>query len=149
MQVSINGKTLAIVGGVIVAVGGIAGGVAGYNHHKAEKEKAEAAAAYANRPIIENDCVMNGLGAGSCSFTNVGKTEGALCGRIVVQGPGTHTGSKFCSGIVPPMSTVKVEFVEPAVDDLCEPKSFGQSWTDICGFNFVKDGLGGGDTQGA
>ena len=149
MQININSKVATVVG-CLVGISAIGtGAVAMFNNNEAEKAKEAAALAYANRPIVENDCVMNGRGAGSCSFTNVGKTEGAVCGRISVYGPGTHVGSKFCSGIVPPMSTVKVEFVEPIVSDMCEPKRYDQSWTDVCNFQFVKDGLGGGDTEAA
>jgi hypothetical protein len=123
--------------------------VAAFNHNQAEKAKADAALAYAHRPIVETACTMNGLGQGKCDFTNTGKTAGAVCGKIVVQGPGKYEGSKFCSGMVAPMSTTKVEFTEPAVKDLCEPKRYDQSWTDVCNFSFVKDGLGGADTQAA
>ena len=149
MQLTINGKVLGIAAAVIAVGGGIVGGVAIHKNHKAEMVRKEAALAYANRPILEQDCVMSGLGEGSCSFTNTGKTEGALCGRIEVYGPGTHTGSKFCSGMVAPMSTTKVDFNEPAVRKLCAPQNYGQSWTDVCNFSFVKDGLGGGDTAAA
>ena len=155
MQITVNRKVATLIGATVVAFGGIYGAASIYNYNEAQKAKAEAEAqqaaaalAYANRPILDKDCTMNGYGAGSCSFTNTGKTAGAMCGRIVVNGPGTHTGSKFCSGMVEPMSTTKVEFSEPAVDKLCDP-DYGQSWTDVCSFSFVKDGLGGGDTEAA
>ena len=44
---------------------------------------------------------------------------------------------KFCSGQVQPMSTEKVEFTIPAVDDLCD-NGFNP-WSDKCTFDFVAD----------
>ena len=93
--------------------------------------------AYENRPIITEDCVMNGLGQGNCTFTNTGKTAGAVCGIIKVAGPGTAESSKFCSGQVQPQSTEKVEFHIPEVDQLCD-NGF-ESWTEKCDFTFVRD----------
>ena len=155
MQININSKVATVVG-CLVGISAIGtGAVAIFNHNEAAKAKAEAEAqqaaaalAYANRPILDKDCTMNGYGAGSCSFTNTGKTAGAMCGRIVVYGPGIHAGGKFCSGMVQPMSTVKVDFSEPAVDKLCDP-DYGQKWTDVCSFSFEKEGLEGGETSDA
>lgn len=94
--------------------------------------------AYENRPIITEECVMNGFGQGNCAFTNTGKTAGAVCGVIKVIGPGTAESSKFCSGQVQPMSTEKVDFTIPEVDELCD-NGF-ESWTEKCDFTFVRDG---------
>jgi len=150
MQITINKKVLIITSTVIAISGGVISGVILHNKHKEEVAKKEAELAFANRPIIEHDnCVMNGLGEGSCSFTNTGKTEGAVCGKIIVHGPGKFEGSKFCSGMVKPLTTNKVDFNEPNVRDLCEPKNYLQSWTDVCEFEFVEDGLGGQQTQDA
>ena len=96
--------------------------------------------AYENRPIITEECVMNGYGTGSCTFTNTGKTAGAVCGIIQVMGPGTVESGKFCSGQVEPQSTEKVEFHIPQVDKFCD-NGF-ESWTEKCDFTFVRD-----DTQ--
>ena len=103
-----------------------------------DKEQAKKAAelAYANRPIIEQSCILNGLGNGECSFTNTGKTAGAKCGTINVQGPGVVQSDKFCSGMVQPMSTEKVEFKIPAVDELCD-NGF-EDWRDKCDFDFFE-----------
>ena len=81
---------------------------------------------------------MNGLGQGNCTFTNTGKTPGAVCGIIKVAGPGTAESSKFCSGQVQPQSTEKVEFHIPEVDQLCD-NGF-ESWTEKCDFEFIQDG---------
>lgn len=87
---------------------------------------------------------MNGFGAGSCDFTNSGKTAGAVCGIIQVDGPGIANSSKFCSGMVQPMTTEKVEFSIPSVDKLCEDGF--KDWREVCSFTFIRDGLNGGDT---
>ena len=94
-------KTQKIIGGVaagvVVLVGGVAGFFAKVQHDENVKKEA-ARLAYENRAIVEEDCIMNGYGQGNCSFTNIGRTTGALCGVIRVDGPGTVTSSKFCSG---------------------------------------------------
>ena len=143
MKLEITTKTLAIAGGIVVTLGGAIGGFHAYNAHKAAEEKKAAELAYANRPIVEEDCRMNGYGVGSCDFTNTGKTEGAICGVIQVSGPGIVNSSKFCSGMVQPMSTNKVDFNIPPVDKLCEDGF--KDWRDVCDFTFIRDGLNGGD----
>lgn len=105
-----------------------------YNE-KIAKEKAKIA--YENRAIVEQSCVMNGLGQGHCDFTNTGKSTGSMCGMIQVEGPGVVTSNKFCSGQVQPQSTTKVEFVIPPVDELCD-NGF-ESWMEKCSFSFVED----------
>lgn len=147
MNITLNTKVAAIVGGTIAVAVAIGGGIITYNNHKAAEEKKAAELAYANRPIVEEACTMNGYGQGSCDFTNVGKTQGALCGVIVVHGPGTAQSSKFCSGQVEPMSTRNVEFKIPAVDKLCEDGY--KDWRDVCSFEFVRDGFNEENTVGA
>jgi hypothetical protein len=143
MNITLNTKLVAIVGGIVAAGVVIGGGTVAYNNHKAAEAKKAAeiaaAAAYANRPIIATPaCVMNGYGKGDCSFTNTGKTAGAQCGYISVQGPGVVTSEQFCSGSVQPYSTTKVEFDIPAVNDLCDNGM--ESWTEKCNFDFVPSG---------
>lgn len=147
MKLEITTKVLAIAGGTVVILGGVIGGHHAYNTHKAAEEKKAAELAYANRPIVEEACVMNGLGEVKCDFTNSGKTAGAICGVIQVNGPGIANSSKFCSGMVQPMSTEKVELTIPEVDELCD-NGF-ESWTEKCDFTFVKDGMDGKPTVGA
>ena len=147
MQITLNTKVAAIIGGTIALAAAIAGGTVAYNNHKAAEAKKAAELAYANRPIVEESCVMNGYGEVKCDFTNSGKTAGAICGVIQVNGPGTATSSKFCSGMVQPMSTTKVELTIPEVDELCD-NGF-ESWTEKCGFTFVKDGMNGEATKEA
>jgi hypothetical protein len=140
-------KTQQIIAGVIGTVLVISGSVVIKKQHDEAQAKKAAEIAYANRPIIEASCVMNGFGVGECSFTNSGKSTGAKCGVINVQGPGVVQSDKFCSGQVQPMSTEKVEFKIPAVDQLCD-NGF-EDWGDKCDFSFVEDGFGGGKTQDA
>jgi len=141
MKITLNTKLVAIVGGIVAAGVVIGGSTIAYNNHKAAEAKKAAAEAYANRPIIDYPaCVMNGYGKGDCSFTNTGKTAGAQCGYISVQGPGVVTSDQFCSGSVQPYSTTKVEFDIPAVNDLCDNGM--ESWTDKCKFDFVPSGGG-------
>jgi hypothetical protein len=147
MQITLNQKVAAIVGGTIAVAVAVGGGTIAYNNHKAEQAKKAAELAYANRPIIEASCTMNGYGQGECSFTNSGKTAGAKCGTINVQGPGVVQSDKFCSGMVGPMSTEKVEFKIPQVDELCD-NGF-EDWRDKCSFDFYESGLQGGETAGA
>ncbi len=116
-----------IVGGTALAAAGV---VATYSNHIKR-------VAYENRPIIEEECVMNGLGQGNCSFTNTGKTAGAVCGVIQVMGPGMVESNKFCSGLVDPQTTEKVEFHVPEVDQLCD-NGF-ESWMERCDFTFLRD----------
>jgi hypothetical protein len=144
MQITLNQKVAAIVGGTIAVAVAVGGGTIAYNNHKAAQEKKAAELAYANRPIIEVSCTMNGYGQGECNFTNSGKSTGAKCGTINVQGPGVVQSDKFCSGMVQPMSTEKVEFKIPAVDELCD-NGF-EDWRDKCSFDFYEAAPNGAAT---
>lgn len=143
-------NTIKIVSGLVLVTVAIASGVAyknaaDYNTKKAaEAAKIEAQrVAYENRPIIAfPDCIMNGHGEGNCKFTNTGKTAGAQCGHIEVQGPGVAKSEQFCSGSVQPYSTTKVEFEIPAVRELCD-NGF-EDWSEKCSFTFISDGQGQG-----
>jgi len=138
-------KTLKIASACVLTVVAIASGVA-YKNGEDYKAKAKAEAAkieaqriaYANRPIVKDYCLMNGFGNGSCKFTNTGKTAGAQCGHIEVKGPGVAKSDLFCSGLVQPYSTTKVEFEIPDVNELCESSS-GKVWHEVCSHDFVKD----------
>jgi hypothetical protein len=147
MNISINNKIATIVGGSVAAVAIIVGGTVAYNNHKAAEAKKAAELAYANRPIVEDACVMNGYGKGSCDFTNVGKTAGAVCGVIQVDGPGTTYSNKFCSGMVQPQTTTKVEFHAPTVEKLCSDGF--KDWREVCEFTFMSEGESAGSTVGA
>jgi hypothetical protein len=135
MNITLNAKVAAIVGSTIAVAAVITGGTIAYNNQKAAEAKKAAELAYANRPIVDEECTMNGYGKGSCNFTNIGKTAGAKCGHIQVNGPGIATSAVFCSGQVAPMSTTKVDFNIPQVDELCD-NGF-ESWTKKCSFAFL------------
>ena len=132
-------KNLKIASACVLTVVAIASGVAYKNaeDYKVKTAKIEAERiAYANRPIVEETCMMNGYGDGDCKFTNTGKTAGPLCGHIEVDGPGVAKSELFCSGSVQPYTTNKVEFSIPSVGELCA-NGF-ESWQDKCSFDFVK-----------
>ena len=142
-------KIAAIAIGTVVVIVGVATGLHFKQKHDAEVAEAArqkaAAEAYANRPIISEECILNGYGKGHCSFTNTGKTTGAKCGSIVVNGPGVVTSDLFCSGQVPSMTTNKVEFSIPAVNDLCD--SSYKPWYEVCEFGFVEQDTKEGTTK--
>lgn len=94
------------------------------------------------KPIIEQECIMNGYGQGHCSFTNIGKSSGSVCGKIVVNHDDgrfkfSMNSSQFCSGPVENNSTNKIDFNIPSVSDSCKATEYS-SWNDICSFQFVK-----------
>ena len=132
-------KTAFIAGAVVLGLIASAGGVNLKLKHDAEvaaaAKKEAARIAYENRPQISHECVMNGYGKGECSFTNIGKSAGAECGHIQVEGPGVEESGQFCSGQVAPQTTTKVEFDIPSVDELCDNGM--ESWTKKCNFGFV------------
>ncbi len=141
MNITLNTKIAAIVGGVIAAGVIIGGGYVAHNNHKVAEAKKAAELAHANRPIIAfPDCIMNGHGKGDCKFTNTGKTAGAQCGYIEVEGPGVVKSEQFCSGMVQSFTTNKVEFDIPPVNELCD-NGF-ESWTEKCEFTFIPSGGG-------
>ena len=130
-------KTQKIIGGVVTGLVVLGGGIyAKVQYDIAAKKEAERIA-YENRPIVDQECVMNGYGQGSCNFTNTGKSSGAVCGNIVVNGPGTVSSGKLCSGQVEPSTTLTVEFTVPEVNELCD-NGFNH-WTEKCDFGFVED----------
>ena len=96
-------------------------------------------AAGCGKADIDVQCTMNGLGQGSCSFTNTGSGGGALCGQIKVYrtlGDDHITSNKFCSGEVGKSSTANIDFSIPDVRTFCDGEA-GQSWSDLCAFEFV------------
>lgn len=88
---------------------------------------------------IETSCSMNGLGRGSCQFTNTGTGSGSVCGKIVAQknfgDRNTSETWEFCSGKVNPSSTSEVKFVMPNMDDVC-PHISSYKWSENCDFHW-------------
>lgn len=89
-------------------------------------------------PKIEQRCTMNGFGAGTCTFTNVGDGSGTVCGHIVVSrtGGGSDQSGPLCSGNIEPSSTKNIEFNVPSTNELC---SGNGKWSDVCSFTFQVD----------
>jgi hypothetical protein len=104
--------------------------------------------------VIEQSSIMNGRGEGTSTFTNVDTKEGNLCGYIIVaqknpsypeNSPEEYIGSRemsgtFCSGLIQPKSTVKIEFTIPKVKDICLERRFAKygwsEWMDACDLYF-------------
>lgn len=93
-------------------------------------------------PNLSQECTMNGMGSGACSFTNLGDGTGATCGHIAVVGKADFSEmaktSVFCSGQLPPKTTSRVEFSVPDVQSACEAE--GKAWSEVCSFTFVGEG---------
>lgn len=95
-------------------------------------------------PKIETHCLMNGLGVGSCTFTNTGSAPGAVCGAIHLYqkgGGGKATDSSpFCSGEVAKSSTVTSPFQVLELNTICALRAGtdDKAWTDACDFVFVE-----------
>lgn len=88
---------------------------------------------------LNPECVMNGLGSGYCSFTNVGSSAGSVCGIVTVNSTmskeyktegESESSTVICSGEIEPSSTNKVEFFVPNLETLCK---YGK-WSDYCNF---------------
>lgn len=82
---------------------------------------------------------MNGLGQGECRFTNAGGTTAASCGRVEVRSRGSAgrvlRSTVFCSGDVPPHTTVAIGFFVSDAAELC-----GMAPRDNCTLSFVETG---------
>jgi hypothetical protein len=92
----------------------------------------------AGNPELTHECVMNGLGKGTCTFTNSGTGVGAECGKVVVKNRKTAASketSLFCSGQLAAMTTVRMEFEVVGLAQGCEAAQ-GETWSDVCGFEF-------------
>jgi hypothetical protein len=93
------------------------------------------------QPNIKQSCVMNGIGAGHCSFTNMGNADGFMCGLINVKNTSSKIemiSNEFCSGKVAPSSTTEVRFHVPEVSRECEPVLKSERWSDMCQFTWVQ-----------
>lgn len=104
---------------------------------------------------IQDNCTVNGLGTGSCQFTNTGPGSGTLCGRVKltnVSNSRSDTSPLFCSGEVASKATTTVAFQMSApANGVCEVDnpSYAEvgsaafdnrkSWTDVCSLEFVPE----------
>lgn len=80
---------------------------------------------------IQSECRINGLGAGSCQFTNQGFTPGSACVSVkVVKDSGTTVSStELCSGRVSPSDSVSKD-VNLVINSGCDED--GRQWTEVC-----------------
>jgi hypothetical protein len=80
---------------------------------------------------LKSDCKINGLGNGSCQFTNVGWTPGSACVAVkIVNTNGTAvSSSELCSGRVSPSDTVTKE-VNLVLNEGCEAQD--RAWNEVC-----------------
>ena len=97
------------------------------------------------KPVITEECVMNGRGEGTCSFTNTGDSDGSMCGTVVVVKPAEKSppygkseqseSSTFCSGTISKDTTTsQISFNVPRLSEMCSVNS--RPWDETCGFAF-------------
>lgn len=96
------------------------------------------------KPVITEECVMNGMGDGTCSFTNTGGSDGTICGTIVVVRSSNiypdfksdrAESSNFCSGVISPDTTNRIGFNVPRTNKMCSGNHL-LSWNEACDFTF-------------
>ncbi len=88
---------------------------------------------------ISNDCRINGLGQGSCSFTNTGTGKGSLCvmPQMVRTDGQTLESSLICSGNLESSSTSVVQFFITGLISFCTNDESGKTWTDYCELQII------------
>jgi len=93
---------------------------------------------------VETGCRVNGLGQGSCLFTNTGWAPGTSCAEVRLRnGAKSATSGKFCSGRIAPNDTVEKSF-SIVVGDVCaDGKATAKPWQDVCEMEVA---YGGGAT---
>lgn len=81
---------------------------------------------------ISANCHVNGLGNGSCSFTNTGWSPGTACSEVNIVNYDSKSASSgvICSGRVSPRETITKEF-SIIIGELCDAPR-GLSWNDVC-----------------
>lgn len=89
-------------------------------------------------PEIKPNCVTNGLGNGSCSFTNKG-SAGAMCGRLHgwCRSGGYSISETICSGEVQKNETKKVTFDFVKFGRMVLKNKAPGDWDDSCSFKWV------------
>lgn len=83
---------------------------------------------------LESNCRVNGLGQGSCLFTNTGWTPGTGCTevKIVNEGGDSVSSGTVCSGRVWPNDTVE-RAISIIVGEHCDDRTReGRSWSEVC-----------------
>jgi len=92
---------------------------------------------------VEAQCKINGLGSGSCQFTNTGWTPGSQCiaVRLVNKKGGSVSSGPLCSGRVWPNDTVQKD-VSMVIGDTCSATD--AVWSDVCEMD-IKNLTGGAE----
>lgn len=84
------------------------------------------------KPLMTDYCLLNGLGEGTCDFTNTGENIGYMCGTVTLtNGSNNITSNTFCSGAVEPKDTITKSFSIVGLDKLCT-WTMKDSWVDNC-----------------
>lgn len=81
---------------------------------------------------VETSCRLNGLGSGTCQFTNTGWTPGSDCidVRLVNKQGGFASSGPLCSGRVWPNDTTQKD-VTIVMGDTCSGSGF-VAWNEVC-----------------
>jgi len=85
---------------------------------------------------IESSCKVNGLGQGSCSFTNTGWTPGTVCAEVTITNTSNHkiaSSGTLCSGRVWPNDTAEKSFAI-VMGDTCTDENpyLASPWNKNC-----------------
>lgn len=81
---------------------------------------------------IENECSINGLGSGTCTFHNIGGKKGNACvvAAVVIKRTGSDAGmAKVCPGNLKPGGVSQITFFVSGMD-AC--KDGVLNWQSIC-----------------
>jgi hypothetical protein len=94
---------------------------------------------------LQAQCKINGLGSGTCQFTNTGWTPGSQCiaVRLVNKKGGFVSSGPLCSGRVWPNDTAQKD-VSMVVGDTCSAPD--ASWSDVCEMD-IHNLTGGADDE--
>lgn len=94
---------------------------------------------------VEARCQVNGLGSGTCQFTNTGWTPGSQCVavRLVNKQGGAVSSGPLCSGRIWPNDTAQRD-VSMVVGNNCD--AVGAAWNDVCAMD-IHNLTGSGDDE--
>jgi len=86
---------------------------------------------------IQSNCQVNGLGQGSCLFTNTGWTPGTACAEVtltnIVFNNKVASSGTLCSGRVWPNDTVEKTFVIIIGDTCTDENPYNaRPWNKMC-----------------
>jgi len=92
---------------------------------------------------VEASCQVNGIGSGTCQFTNTGWTPGSQCVvvRLINKQGGAVSSGPLCSGRIWPNDTTQRE-VSMVIGDTCD--SAGTAWNNVCSLD-IQNVTGSGE----